>query len=147
MPDSSPDMTFDFSLTEDQDAAGAHVIAVAGEVDIFTAPELKRAIAAAIDAGARRLVVDLTETRFLDSTALGVLIGAVKRLRPLGRAARDRQHRAEHRQDVRDHRAGPDLHHRRRPRRGAQVGHRRLDREPARGRPGPPAPVAARAAG
>jgi anti-sigma B factor antagonist len=76
-------MTFDFSLSEDQDAAGAHVIAVAGEVDIFTAPELKRAIAAAIDAGARRLVVDLTETRFLDSTALGVLIGAVKRLRPL----------------------------------------------------------------
>ncbi len=83
MPDSPPDMTFDFSLSEDQDAAGAHVIGVAGEVDIFTAPELKRAIAAAIDAGARRLVVDLTETRFLDSTALGVLIGAVKRLRPL----------------------------------------------------------------
>jgi anti-sigma B factor antagonist len=83
MPDSPADMTFDFSLSEDQDAAGAHVIAVAGEVDIFTAPELKRAIAAAIDAGARRLVVDLTETRFLDSTALGVLIGAVKRLRPL----------------------------------------------------------------
>jgi anti-sigma B factor antagonist len=83
MPDSPSDMTFDFSLSEDQDAAGAHVIAVAGEVDIFTAPELKRAIAAAIDAGARRLVVDLTETRFLDSTALGVLIGAVKRLRPL----------------------------------------------------------------
>ncbi|MEA2304400.1 MAG: anti-sigma factor antagonist [Solirubrobacteraceae bacterium] len=76
-------MTFDFSLTEDQASAGAHVIAVAGEVDIFTAPELKRAIAAAIDGGARRLVVDLTETRFLDSTALGVLIGAVKRLRPL----------------------------------------------------------------
>jgi anti-sigma B factor antagonist len=83
MPDSPSDMTFDFSLSEDQDAAGAHVIAVAGEVDIFTAPELKRAIAAALDAGARRLVVDLTETRFLDSTALGVLIGAVKRLRPL----------------------------------------------------------------
>jgi anti-sigma B factor antagonist len=83
LPDSPSDMTFDFSLSEDQDAAGAHVIAVAGEVDIFTAPELKRAIAAAIDAGARRLVVDLTETRFLDSTALGVLIGAVKRLRPL----------------------------------------------------------------
>jgi anti-sigma B factor antagonist len=76
-------MTFDFSLTEDRATAGAHVIAVAGEVDIFTAPELKRVMANAIDGGATRLVVDLTETRFLDSTALGVLIGAVKRLRPL----------------------------------------------------------------
>ena len=76
-------MTFDFSLTEDKPTTGAHVIAVAGEVDIFTAPELKRAIGAAIDAGSRELAVDLTETRFLDSTALGVLIGAVKRLRPL----------------------------------------------------------------
>ncbi len=76
-------MTFDFSLTEDRPASGAHVIAVAGEVDIFTAPELKRAIGAAIDGGAREIAVDLTETRFLDSTALGVLIGAVKRLRPM----------------------------------------------------------------
>ena len=73
-------MTFDFSLSEDQ-AGGAHIVAVAGEVDIFTAPELKRAIGAAIDGGARAIVVDLTDTRFLDSTALGVLIGAVKRLR------------------------------------------------------------------
>lgn len=76
-------MTFDFSLTEDRPASGAHVVAVAGEVDIFTAPELKRAIGGAIDGGAREIVVDLTETRFLDSTALGVLIGAVKRLRPM----------------------------------------------------------------
>ena len=75
--------TFDFSLTEDALPGGAHVVAVAGEVDIFTAPELKRAIGSAIDAGATEVVVDLTETRFLDSTALGVLIGAVKRLRPL----------------------------------------------------------------
>jgi anti-sigma B factor antagonist len=76
-------MTFDFSLSEERLASGSHVVGVAGEVDIFTAPELKRAISAAIDDGSREIVVDLTETRFLDSTALGVLIGAVKRLRPL----------------------------------------------------------------
>lgn len=76
-------MTFDFALSEDTANPAAHVIAVAGEIDIFTAPELKRAVGAAIDSGARAIVVDLTETRFLDSTALGVLIGAVKRLRML----------------------------------------------------------------
>lgn len=76
-------MTFDFALSEDRSNAAAHVIAVSGEIDIFTAPELKRAVGNAIDGGARALVVDLTETRFLDSTALGVLIGAVKRLRML----------------------------------------------------------------
>lgn len=83
MENTTATMSFDFSLTEDRPTNGVHVVAVAGEVDIFTAPELKRAIAAAIDGGARAVVVDLTETRFLDSTALGVLIGAVKRLRPL----------------------------------------------------------------
>lgn len=89
MSDSASDpITFDFALSEERLASGAHVVAVSGEVDIFTAPDLKRTIAAAIEDGAHLLVVDLTHTRFLDSTALGVLIGAVKRLRPLnGRLA------------------------------------------------------------
>ncbi len=89
MADNASDpVTFDFALTEEQVAGGVHVVAVAGEVDIFTAPDLKRTVAQAIEDGARMLVVDLTQTRFLDSTALGVLIGAVKRLRPLdGRLA------------------------------------------------------------
>jgi len=83
MTEATGNLTFDFSLSEDTSVDGVHVIAVAGEVDIFTAPELKRVMAAAVDGGTRKLVVDLTDTRFLDSTALGVLIGSVKRLRPL----------------------------------------------------------------
>ena len=47
----------------------------------FTAPELKSALGEALESGHTRIVVDLTSTTFLDSTALGVLIGAVKRLR------------------------------------------------------------------
>jgi anti-sigma B factor antagonist len=60
---------------------GLLVVEVSGEIDLFTAPELKTAITEGLDAGADKVVIDLTETTFLDSTALGVLIGTVKRLR------------------------------------------------------------------
>jgi len=74
-------MPAEFTLTEDAIDAERHVIAVRGEIDLFTAPELKQKLGEAIEAGRRQIVVDLTDTTFLDSTALGVLIGAVKRLR------------------------------------------------------------------
>lgn len=71
----------EFSLTEEPLDGDRHVVAVRGEIDLFTAPELKQKLTEAIEGGKSRLVVDLSETTFLDSTALGVLIGAVKRLR------------------------------------------------------------------
>jgi len=61
---------------------GVARLRVAGEADLWTAPELKAALAAAIDRGSRSVVVDLSETTFLDSTALGVLMGGVRRLKP-----------------------------------------------------------------
>jgi anti-sigma B factor antagonist len=70
-----------FSLSEENIDDQRHVVAVTGEIDLFTAPELKAVLSEAVEAGRSRIVVDLTETSFLDSTALGVLIGAVKRLR------------------------------------------------------------------
>jgi anti-sigma B factor antagonist len=71
----------EFSLTQESIDDERQVVAVAGEIDLFTAPELKQALADAVESGRSRIVVDLTNTTFLDSTALGVLIGAVKRLR------------------------------------------------------------------
>jgi anti-sigma B factor antagonist len=76
----------EFAITEQGSQAGHHVIAVRGEIDLFTAPELKQALTDAIEGGQRRVAIDLTEVSFLDSTALGVLIGAVKRLRSRGGA-------------------------------------------------------------
>ena len=37
-----------------------------------------------VEAGARSVVVDLSRVEFLDSTGLGVLVGALKRLRAAG---------------------------------------------------------------
>jgi anti-sigma B factor antagonist len=74
-------MSPEFAITEHPIDGERHVLAVRGEIDLFTAPELKQVLAESIEGGRIRIVVDLTETTFLDSTALGVLIGAVKRLR------------------------------------------------------------------
>ena len=57
------------------------VIALAGEVDLYTAPEFKQQLLEVITQGARQVVVDFTNTTFIDSTTLGVLVGGVKRLR------------------------------------------------------------------
>jgi anti-sigma B factor antagonist len=64
--------------------AGHTVLEVGGEVDVYTAPKLRERLAELIDAGAGRVVVDLDRVDFLDSTGLGVLVGALKRLRAAG---------------------------------------------------------------
>jgi anti-sigma B factor antagonist len=62
------------------------VLGVRGQADLHTASELRSAITEAIDGGAVYLVVDLSGATFIDSMTLGVLLGAVKRLRPAGGA-------------------------------------------------------------
>jgi anti-sigma B factor antagonist len=70
-----------FDVRTERLSPAASVIALAGEVDLYTAPEFKQRLLEAIAQGATRVVVDLSDTTFIDSTALGVLVGAVKRLR------------------------------------------------------------------
>jgi len=60
------------------------VVTVFGQADLHTAPELRSAITDAIDGGSLALVIDLSEATFIDSMTLGVLLGALKQLRPSG---------------------------------------------------------------
>jgi anti-sigma B factor antagonist len=60
------------------------VLAVSGEIDIATAPSLRERLHALLAADKRQLVVDLDDVGFLDSTALGVLVGVLKRARSEG---------------------------------------------------------------
>ena len=56
------------------------VVRVTGYLDLATSPALRRAAQAAVTGGARRLVVDLQATEFIDSTGLGVIVALHKRL-------------------------------------------------------------------
>jgi anti-sigma B factor antagonist len=53
---------------------GAVVISLAGELDLYNAEEIRTALAEAIATGPNRVVIDLAEVEFIDSTALGVLV-------------------------------------------------------------------------
>ena len=69
-----------FEIKTEQIEDGAFVIALSGEVDLYTAPEFKQQLLEAISNGTKKVVVDFSDTTFIDSTTLGVLVG-VKRLR------------------------------------------------------------------
>ncbi|GAA2385879.1 STAS domain-containing protein [Dactylosporangium salmoneum] len=63
------------------DSGDHKVLEVGGEVDVYTAPRLREKLVELSEQGARHVVVDLSRVEFLDSTGLGVLVGALKRLR------------------------------------------------------------------
>lgn len=60
---------------------GSTVLAVRGEVDVYTAPRLREKLVELVAQGKHQIVVDLEAVDFLDSTGLGVLVGGLKRLR------------------------------------------------------------------
>ncbi|EAQ00443.1 putative anti-sigma factor antagonist [Janibacter sp. HTCC2649] len=54
------------------------IVTVSGEVDVYTAPQLRSALEERIAAGHTAIIVDLQGVGFLDSTGLGVLVGRLK---------------------------------------------------------------------
>ncbi|MEA2312676.1 MAG: anti-sigma factor antagonist [Solirubrobacteraceae bacterium] len=77
-------MAMEFEISDRKVDDDTHVVSVGGEIDLFTAPEFKARMAAPIDDGRTNLVVDLSRTTFIDSSSLGVLIGAHRRLKLRG---------------------------------------------------------------
>jgi anti-sigma B factor antagonist len=72
-------MNFDINTERLDD--GTAVLTLAGEVDLYTAPDFKQQLLEVISDGSRNVIVDFTKATFIDSTTLGVLVGGVKRLR------------------------------------------------------------------
>lgn len=70
----------DLTLTT-REVDGKAVIAVGGEIDVYTAPRLRDEIARVVSGGTHHILVDMAAVEFLDSTGLGVLVGGLKRVR------------------------------------------------------------------
>lgn len=60
------------------------ILDVTGELDIYTSPKLRSAIQDLLAGGTARVVVNLANTSYLDSTALSVLTSALKQARDAG---------------------------------------------------------------
>lgn len=60
------------------------VVAVGGEIDLYTAPQLRNELVDALEDGARLLVIDMSRAEFCDSTGISVLLSAMKRSRGKG---------------------------------------------------------------
>lgn len=88
MPDSNhsptPRQGSDFTV---EDRAGASVVVIQGDLDLATAPGLKRTLFGLFRRGPGRVVLDFSGVGFMDSTALSVLIGIHRKLLPEERLA------------------------------------------------------------
>lgn len=57
------------------------LVDVKGEIDVYTAPKLREKLIELVSEGSYDVVVNLEGVDFLDSTGLGVLVGALKRVK------------------------------------------------------------------
>jgi anti-sigma B factor antagonist len=64
------------------------VVDLQGEVDIYTAPQVKEAINLLLGNGCHQLVINLHRTNYFDSTGLGMLVGTLRRARERGGSVR-----------------------------------------------------------
>lgn len=71
----------DFRVDTVEPAGGHAVLRVTGEVDVYTAPTLRKGVLDLVAKGSVHIIVDMTGVAFLDSTGLGVLVGGLKGVR------------------------------------------------------------------
>ncbi|WP_207549906.1 STAS domain-containing protein [Thermostaphylospora chromogena] len=65
---------------------GNAIVAVSGEIDLYTAPRLQSEFTRLLDEGPTRVVIDMSGVDFCDSTGMNVLLSALKRLKEHGGA-------------------------------------------------------------
>ena len=77
-------MSSELFLKENYSADGARV-AVSGEIDIYTARQLKEKLYSVVDKSSKDIYIDCGGLDYIDSTGLGIFVGALKKTRLEGR--------------------------------------------------------------
>ena len=75
------EMTVTPLALERSGSAADPVIVASGEIDVATSPQLRAELSAALAAAPSTVTLDFTNVSFIDSSGLGVLVGALKRIR------------------------------------------------------------------
>ena len=71
-------------FSQARDASGVTVVKVDGQLIVGNRQELKDLVFAALDKGERRILIDFSQTGYIDSSGLGALVSISKRVREAG---------------------------------------------------------------
>ncbi len=77
-------MSAQLKIVSRMEGADVAVLALAGEVDVANATQVREAGLKLISDGVKRLVIDLSETEYMDTSGLGTLVGLQKRIKESG---------------------------------------------------------------
>lgn len=61
---------------------GVKILDLAGEIDVYTAPQFKESVNQIIDAGQKHLVINMERLSYMDSSGFATLLSATRRLKP-----------------------------------------------------------------
>ncbi len=67
-----------------RDVGDIKVLEVAGEIDVYTAPQFKEGVNSVLSTGQKHLIINMEGVTYMDSSGFGTLLSATKRLRPQG---------------------------------------------------------------
>jgi anti-sigma B factor antagonist len=71
-------------FSQSRDGSGVTVVTVEGQLVVGNRQELKDLVADALDKGERRILIDFSQTGYIDSSGLGALVSISKRVREAG---------------------------------------------------------------
>jgi anti-sigma B factor antagonist len=71
-------------FSQSRDGRGVTVVKVEGQLIVGNRQELKDLVGAALDKGERRILIDFSQTGYIDSSGLGALVSISKRVREAG---------------------------------------------------------------